>query len=293
MGIIVTPGTFNAANQPGVASGVYVFPKTPDSTINKWLQFSTRQHEQDELPSVACIYSYVEFVSGVSRVGVASADYDGSKNNFESNGIRYLPNADYSITAKDLALKRYTALQSPAPFIVTGSPRLDLGTVEALYNAGTFEMASNNVRIDVEYNIAILGTAESPPVTYALQVIGSTSPGANSGTIVAGSVYAPSPSSNGFATQIHNRNLTLTAQLRRAGSIFDKVTILIPYTLQVTFRAAGLGEPIVQPQVAAGMIFTDTLFGKSAGSPVGTVPAHPYSEYVRESFAEEGTLVLS
>lgn len=292
-GIIITPGTFNPPSVPVQLVVGYLFPKVPVKTIRKWRQFNPGFVGEAVLPAVPLpvIYSLFDFITGDLTVGVDVETFDAGQPNFTTAGVRYVADALYVKTAQDIPNKTYSAIGTPP--LLAGSDSINLGLVEAEYG-GDFEMPSNGIRLLLDFNLTLAGLG-GLDAFYNLSTLDDSAPGAASGTLVLEVPYPVNPASNGYINQSLDLERNIEVTLFYDSVEVDRIYLTIRITGEVSFTLVpgSPGASLDIPEVDSGLTWADTLHGLAAGSPAGIEPNIPYSGYVRESFAAEGTLTLS
>lgn len=291
MGILITPGTFNAPNQPGAPSGVFTFPKIPEVTLNRWEQAYTKTLQVAVLPGVKVTFSSVNYTSGVAEINVAQADFNSSKTTLNASGVRYLPNGEYTITSKPVGGRKYIIGQAIDPVAANTAP-VDLGTVIAEYGQGAglrpSYTASTAVAIYFDLIVKAEGITEEPAATY--KIFGRL-PNEASGRYSTSAKYNPSPEVNGYQDQILQGDFLFPIALTRNGAVFDRVAMRIPYKLRVIFKEIPANIFPKIPEIISGITINETLYGKTATNPQPHIPtAHPFTVYLREMYGEQGEI---
>lgn len=285
--ILITPGTFNPPAAPVQSVGIVTFPKKPDVTLTRRPQQSSRSRVTGFPPLPALPlpvkYTLVDFLSGDLTVGVDVPSLDLSKPNFTTAGVTYVADGLYVKTASDSVAKTYSAVGTPI-FTLSGGTEIDLGTVEIESMLGP-ALGFNNFLVRLDHTINLTGA--SLPFDEVLIPL-STTPAALAGIIELSVLIPGSPHLDGWGDRAFSQDVAVNASLLIGGQVRDKVYVLLRFTGNITFVAAGAN---VRPTITTGLTLTERLYGSAPGAI--TPPSIPYAGYLRESFATRGTLTLS
>lgn len=209
------------------------------------------------------------------------ATFDTGATEFTLAAARYAPAGSHAVTGADFSLKRYLATATTG--LLPPMAGIDLGTVDIYSGSKSY----NHVKVTFGYTVALAGVSDG--ATYLFQGPNADTPAATSGTFALSALWpGTNEGTDGETRPLEGQGL-FTLRLRRDGTLYDVIYLLIPISGTLRFLTAASAT---QPVVSSGLTVTDTLYG--AGTEPGTVapPALPLAGYSRESFAARGTVTI-
>lgn len=277
IGITIVPGTFNPPADPVELKGTVTWPERPVGAQKQIPMQWQSQPQAVESDDTSVQYAERNFVTGVRKFRDSTAPTGAEASaitNIIASGVRYVGDGIYSVASQSSGLWTCAA--------VTEGNYTPTGLIEL----GSFTIGAGGiVRIQIPYVIALYGATDGAVYTLELEdwtgthAVGFT--GYMEVQLVGGSTEP------GGTVEV-NTTAPFIFRLLRNGVAYDTIEVRIPFHFLTT--SVGTGGEYVHTESAT---FADNLFGPNFSAPFGTVPAVPFTSYIRSSNANKGSLSFS